>query len=92
MQTINLLINWGGGLMLAFLVLLALPQSKLKEVVMPFVGWAVAALSVGYIISPIDIFPDFVPVLGWGDDLVALAVGIGAICTAINAGKPKQLP
>ncbi len=24
-----------------------------------------------YIISPIDLLPDFIPVLGWGDDILA---------------------
>ena len=77
-------------LLLALLVLLSLPQSKLKEIVLPFVGWAIAALSVAYIVSPLDVLPDFIPIIGWADDLAALAVGIASALSAMNAGK-KQL-
>lgn len=35
-----------------------------------------AALVVGYAISPIDLIPDFVPVLGYLDDLLILPLGI----------------
>lgn len=27
-----------------------------------------------YLVSPIDIIPDFIPVIGWMDDLVVLAL------------------
>jgi uncharacterized membrane protein YkvA (DUF1232 family) len=89
-STIRLMAILGGGLLLALLVLLSLPQSKLKEIVLPFVGWAIAALSVAYIVSPLDVLPDFIPVVGWADDLAALAVGIASALSAMNAGK-KQL-
>lgn len=35
-----------------------------------------AALSVAYGASPIDIIPDFIPVVGWTDDLVVVGAGI----------------
>jgi len=34
------------------------------------------ALVVGYAFSPIDLIPDFVPVLGYLDDLVLLPIGV----------------
>ena len=80
----------GGVLLLAFLVLLAMPQSRLREIVLPFVGWAVCALSVAFIAMPLDLVPDFIPFVGWTDDLVALAVAIGSAVTAINAGKERK--
>lgn len=36
----------------------------------------VIALCIGYIIFPIDLIPDVIPVLGWGDDVVAGLIGL----------------
>ena len=37
-----------------------------------------AAVVVAYALSPIDLIPDFIPVLGFVDDLLILPVGIWA--------------
>jgi len=42
----------------------------------PWYGKAFAALVVAYAFSPIDLVPDFVPILGYLDDLVLLPLGI----------------
>lgn len=45
----------------------------------PEVPWAaklMAFATAGYALSPIDLIPDFVPVLGYVDDLILLPVGI----------------
>jgi hypothetical protein len=42
----------------------------LKNPRSPFRAKAVAALSVGYIFSPIQLIPSFIPVIGWLDDRV----------------------
>ena len=45
----------------------------------PRVPWpakAVAAITVAYALSPIDLIPDFIPVIGYLDDLVIVPLGI----------------
>ena len=45
----------------------------------PRVPWAAKALGrlvVGYALSPIDLIPDFIPVVGYLDDLILLPLGI----------------
>jgi uncharacterized membrane protein YkvA (DUF1232 family) len=39
----------------------------------------ILVLALLYIISPIDVIPDPIPVVGWVDD-VAVGVGAGAAC------------
>jgi len=71
-------------LIVIFLVLLALPKSKLRQSILKIysiVSLIATILSVGYIISPIDIVPDIIPVAGQGDDLIA---AISALATAIT--------
>jgi uncharacterized membrane protein YkvA (DUF1232 family) len=42
----------------------------------PWYARAVAAAVVAYALSPIDLIPDFVPVLGYVDDLIIVPLGI----------------
>jgi len=42
----------------------------------PWVARIFAAVVVGYAFSPIDLIPDFIPVLGYLDDLVLVPLGI----------------
>lgn len=42
----------------------------------PFLAKTLAAGLVAYAFSPIDLIPDFIPVLGYLDDLVILPIGI----------------
>jgi uncharacterized membrane protein YkvA (DUF1232 family) len=42
----------------------------------PWYAKAVAVCVVGYALSPIDLIPDFIPVLGYLDDLVLVPLGI----------------
>jgi uncharacterized membrane protein YkvA (DUF1232 family) len=75
----------------------------------PRVKWAArvfAACVVGYAFSPIDLVPDFIPVLGYLDDLVLIPLGVAlalrmippevmADCrekarAAMSSGKPQN--
>ena len=49
----------------------------------PWYGRLLAACVVAYAFSPIDLIPDFVPVLGYLDDLVLIPLGIAAVLKAI---------
>ena len=42
----------------------------------PWTAKAVAGLVAAYALSPIDLIPDFIPVLGYFDDLVLVPAGI----------------
>jgi len=43
---------------------------------MPWLPKILALLVVGYFLSPIDLIPDFIPVLGYLDDLILLPISI----------------
>jgi uncharacterized membrane protein YkvA (DUF1232 family) len=42
----------------------------------PFLAKALAVLVVAYAVSPIDLIPDFIPVLGYLDDLLLVPAGL----------------
>lgn len=44
---------------------------------MPWYAKALAGLVVAYTVCPIDLIPDFIPVLGYLDDLIIVPAGIG---------------
>ncbi len=42
----------------------------------PWYGKALAGAIVAYALSPLDLIPDFIPVLGYVDDLVLIPLGV----------------
>jgi len=78
----------------------------LKKRETPWTAKVLAALTIGYALSPIDLIPDFIPVLGYLDDLIILPAMVAltvrlipaqvlAACRAEaeglwNNGKPKR--
>jgi uncharacterized membrane protein YkvA (DUF1232 family) len=50
----------------------------------PWYAKAVAAIVVAYALSPIDLIPDFIPILGYLDDLVLVPLGVLAVRAMIS--------
>ncbi len=56
----------------------------------PRVPWYVRILAIavaGYALSPIDLIPDFIPVIGYADDLIIVPLGIWLVVALI----PKEV-
>jgi len=51
----------------------------------PWYAKAFCALVVAYAFSPIDLIPDFIPVLGYLDDLLLIPLGVGLAIKMIPA-------
>ena len=51
----------------------------LKRKETPWGAKVLAALTVGYALSPIDLIPDFVPIFGYLDDLLIVPLGIALV-------------
>lgn len=52
----------------------------------PWYAKVVAALVLGYVFSPIDLIPDFIPVLGLLDDMVVVPIGVAIVLKMIPEG------
>jgi len=89
--TIQLIIFCGTMLGVTFAVLLSLPESKLRDFLIPIFGWSVAIFLGLYCISPIDIVPEaLLGPIGLIDDVAALATGIAAARVAVRRTKNKS--
>jgi len=57
----------------------------------PWYAKAVAAIVAAYALSPIDLIPDFIPVLGYLDDLILVPLGIMAAVKLIPPDVMRDL-
>lgn len=91
LELLRVMVIMGGVIVITFMILLALPQCKLRQMLMPFVAWGFVALCAAYAISPVDAFPEilFGP-FGLVDDIGAVVMGVGTAMATINAAKKKK--
>src|SRR5262245_27466340 len=90
---IQLMIVCGSVLVLAFMILLGLPQSRMRDFLMEIIGWATAIFCGAYCLMPVDVLPEaFLGPFGLIDDGGALVGGIAAATAAWKAGRNRQLP
>lgn len=77
-----------------------------KHPLVPWYAKLFTALIVSYALSPIDLIPDFIPVLGYLDDVIIIAAGFSLVIriiprevmkecrekavTELNKGRPKN--
>ena len=56
-----------------------------REDRVPWYAKVTAAVVVAYALSPIDLIPDFIPILGYLDDLILIPIGIALVLRMIPA-------
>jgi uncharacterized membrane protein YkvA (DUF1232 family) len=52
----------------------------------PWYSKALALAVVGYALSPLDLIPDFIPIIGYVDDLIMIPLGIALILRLTPSG------
>ena len=70
-------------------------QLRAKPLVMLSIVFVI--ISILYTVSPIDLVPDVIPVLGWLDDLLAWGVtalvsGVATLRTLVEASAKNKVP
>ena len=56
-----------------------------REPRVPLAAKIIVALVFAYVLSPVDLIPDFIPVLGYLDDMVLVPIGIAVAIRLIPA-------
>lgn len=89
---IKVVIVCGSVLLLALMVLVSMPRSRMRDVLVQVVGWAFALFCGAYVVSPVDVMPEaFLGPLGLVDDAGAIVAGLLSARAAWNAGKKPQV-
>jgi uncharacterized membrane protein YkvA (DUF1232 family) len=80
----------GSTIFVCSLVLLAIPNSRLRLVGSELLKYVSAGALLLLMPSPVDFIPDVVPLLGWADDLGYLGGAWMAIASARNDRKQRK--
>ncbi len=90
-ELLRLMVVMASVIVITLMVLLALPASRLRDLLMPYVAWSFVVLCGLYCISPIDAMPEIaLGPFGLFDDLAAAAAGIGTAVATIKAQRKKH--
>ncbi len=90
-ELLRMMVIMGGVIVITFMVLLALPQCRLRDLLMPYVAWSFVVLCGLYAISPVDALPEIaLGPFGLFDDLAAAAAGIGTAVATIKGQRQKH--
>lgn len=77
----------GVALIALMAVLLALPGSRLRSALVEGLGWLGGLIAAALVVSPVDLIPDVIPVLGQVDDLVYVICAIASFWMTLNQRK-----
>lgn len=84
---VKFLAGCGTVIFIATLILMALPQCKLRSIGLEMTKWVIAGGLVLLIPSPVDAIPDVLPGIGWVDDI---GYALGAVAAAKSAMKEHR--
>ncbi len=62
-----------------------------KDPRVPWIVKAFAVLAAAYVLSPIDLIPDFIPVIGFLDELILLPIVVGIIVRFVDPDVMAEL-
>lgn len=76
--------EWYHTVLIAILAILIITAIVIYIFRKRIFNWIVVTILGLYIASPLDIIPDFLPIIGWIDDIIAFVLMIGFIYRGVN--------
>ena len=56
----------------------------------PQYRWVLVVATLVYLLSPLDISPDFIPIIGWIDDAVVASIFVASMSQILLSGLTKR--